>query len=273
MRSAQEALPAGSLGDEADILAFGLCGGSQPEFGGELAQFNLAVVADRKPQAGQVSLGEHVEHVGLILRAVDTALQPSSAALGADANVMARDQPVEAQPAGTVQQHVELDVPVAGNARVGRTALTVCIYVRLDHIALELGRVVEDEMVDAELLAHPAGIVHVGDGAAALVLGTAPQLQCDADHFVPLANAQGRGDRTVDAARHGNQHPAPCSGTTPLEAGFSGTMPLEAGFSGTMPLGAHRSCSTHLGTASIARSISQGSVHQPSERRSEPAAA
>src|SRR3546814_7417282 len=48
---------------------------------------------------------------------------------------------------------------------------------------------------DAELVGHPAGVVHVGDRAAPRVGLAAPQLHGDPDHLVPLLLQQGGRDR------------------------------------------------------------------------------
>ena len=70
------------------------------------------------------------------------------------------------------------------------------------HVALELLGVVEDVVVDAEDLGHPARVVDVGDRAAARVRDPAPELQRRADDLVARFEQQRRGDRRVDAATH-----------------------------------------------------------------------
>ena len=76
----------------------------------------------------------------------------------------------------------------------------------LDDVGVEVVGEVEDEVVDAELLGDAAGVVDVGDGAAAGVALAAPQPHRHADDLVAVARSSGGGDRRVDAAAHRDHH-------------------------------------------------------------------
>ena len=102
---------------------------------------------------------------------------------------------VEPQQLGPSQQHVELEVAVALDARVGRPAGGVVGHVRLDDELFELVAEVEHVVVDADLRRGTAGVVDVGGRAAAGVGLASPQLHRDADHIVALGHEHRRRDR------------------------------------------------------------------------------
>ena len=74
-------------------------------------------------------------------------------------------------------------------------------------VAVELLGQVEDVVVDAELLGHPAGVLDVGDRAAARVRLAAPELERGADDLMALLHQERGRDGGVDASRHGHEHP------------------------------------------------------------------
>jgi hypothetical protein len=78
--------------------------------------------------------------------------------------------------------------------------------VRGDDAGLEVGREVEDEVIDVELLGDPAGVVDVGDAAAPGVALAAPQAHRHADDVVSVALQQRGGNGRVDAAAHRDHH-------------------------------------------------------------------
>ena len=78
------------------------------------------------------------------------------------------------------QQAVELEVPVALDAGVGRASLGVGGDVGVHDVAVEVGAEVEDVVVEPEVVGHPAGVLDVGHRAATLVGLAAPEAQGDA---------------------------------------------------------------------------------------------
>ena len=70
---------------------------------------------------------------------------------------------VKAQSPGAIEEHVELDVPIAFDARIGRRTLDVALHERLDHVAIELLGVIKDVMVDTKNLGDASRVVHVSD--------------------------------------------------------------------------------------------------------------
>jgi hypothetical protein len=108
---------------------------------------------------------------------------------------------------GPLDEPVELEVPVALDARVGRATLGVAGHVGVDHVGLEFGNEVEDVVDQTELVGNPSGIVDVGHRAAARVGLAAPQFEGGPDHVggaVGLGHQRCR-HRRVDTTGHGHQ--------------------------------------------------------------------
>ena len=206
-------------------------------------------------RARELRLAEHVQHVRLVLRAVG-ATRDTARAVGPqhDARVVAGGDRVDAERGGPSQQPIELEVPVALDARVGRAARGVVGDVGRDDLRVEVVAEVEHVVVDAELVGDASGVVDVGDRAAAGVALAAPQLHRDAGDAVAPLDEQRRGDRRVDAARHRDDDLS-------VRARAHANAPAIL-----------RSCATAAGTASSARSTSAAVDGQPSESRSEPCA-
>ena len=170
------------------------------------ADLGLRHLPDREPAPPELGLVEHVQHVRLVLGGVDGASQAPPGGGGGTADVVAGGDDLDAELGGAVEERAELDVPVARDARVGGGPGGVGVDVGIDDVAVEAVAEVEDVVVDAELLGDPAGVVDVGDGAAARVLRPSPQLEGHTDHLVALVAQGGGGDRRVHAAAHRHHH-------------------------------------------------------------------
>ena len=118
----------------------------------------------------QLGLAQHGQHVGLVLVGVGPAAQARARARAAVTRawwpVARRSKPSRS---ARSQQPVELDGPVALDAGVGRPSPRVRLDVGRHHLPVELLGQVEDVVVDAQLLGHPAGVIDVGHRAAARV--------------------------------------------------------------------------------------------------------
>ena len=164
--------------DEADILAVRLGRRAQAEPAGLRPHLGLGHLPHREEGAGQLVLTEHGQHVGLVLQRVRAPAQPeASLRRGHTPGMVAGGHRVEAQGAGPLQQPVELEVPVALDAGVGRPALGMALDVRIDHPLLEFGSEIEDVVDKAQLLSHPPSILHVGHRTAAGIGRATPQFQ------------------------------------------------------------------------------------------------
>ena len=164
----QEAGPAHVGPDEAHVLAVRLGRGAQPEPRGLGAHLRLGHPPHREQGAGQLVLAEHGQHVGLVLGRVGPPDEtPGAVGVPGAPGVVAGGHGVEPEPRGPLEEPVELEVPVALDAGVGRAALRVAGDVGIDDVGLEVGGEVEDVVDQAQLVGHPPGVVDVGDRAAA----------------------------------------------------------------------------------------------------------
>ncbi len=120
---AEEVAPSSGRRDEAHVLAVRLARRAETHRRRPLADLVLAQLTHREQHPGQLPLPEHVEHVGLVLRAVGGSQQPSRAVRGAsDARVVPSRDRVEPEEVGPLEQTIELEVAVALDARVGGPA-------------------------------------------------------------------------------------------------------------------------------------------------------
>ena len=111
--------------------------------------------------------------------------------------------------AGLGQQIAELELFVAHYAGIRRAAGAIFAGEIIDHHLLELVRLIDHVMGNAERMRDAAGIGH-GLGAATFVLraGDAilrPDLHGHTDHVVPLFLEQVSRDGRIDAAAHAEQ--------------------------------------------------------------------
>ena len=115
-----------------------------------------------------------------------------------------------AEPCGRLQQVVELDLLVAGDAGDRRLALEIAVGERAHHRLGEARLVVEHVMRDLQRVGHAARILDVLAGAAGALaadrLAMVVELERDADDVVAFGLQQRRDHRGVDAAGHGDDH-------------------------------------------------------------------
>src|SRR5205085_11394775 len=128
---------------------------------------------------------------------------------------------------------------------------------------------------DAELLGDTAGVVDLGDRAATGVDVGFPQAHRDTDHLMARLEQQRRGNRGVDAARHGGQDSHRPSAAS--RAAFGGAQLRAVAVELRSPPAAQRPSadrrrSTDAGTTSRAWSTPASVVVAPSDRRNAPMA-
>jgi hypothetical protein len=162
----EKGLSAAGLGDEADVLAVRLGGGAQAELLGTPPHFAFVHVTHGKQDPAQLILGQHVQHVGLVLGRIEAPAQLIAAAFGDDPGVVTGGDCVETQLVGPAQQAVELEMAVASDARIGRPSGRMVGNVRVDNVAVEVVGEVEDVVCQTQLLGDPAGVFHIGHRAA-----------------------------------------------------------------------------------------------------------
>src|SRR5690606_29908675 len=196
-----------AVGDEADVMAVGLVGHGQAAPGRLGPDLGLGGIAQREHGVGELLAGEHAQHVGLVLSAVDAAPQHSAL----QPSVVAGGDGVESERESAVEHRRELDLLVAAQTRVGGAARGVLLDEVLHHVAVEpLGHVPHVER-DADHVGGPPRVPRVLDGAAAAGAGTVGLRvgrQCEVhagDVVTGLGDASG-GHSGIDAAGHGGKH-------------------------------------------------------------------
>ena len=83
--------------------------------------------------AWQRPLAQHVQEIGLVLVLVRRPEQPVFAVYAVDVRKVTGDQLFGPQLLGKIQEHAELDLPVAQHVRVGRATLPVFRKEVLEH--------------------------------------------------------------------------------------------------------------------------------------------
>ena len=162
-----------AFGDEADVVGVRLLCDGETAFCRLRTHLCLGGgVSQREPDVLELLVGEHAEHVGLVLRPVGGAVQFAVAVFGGDdAGVVAGHHGVEAEGEGTLEERGELDLFVAVHAGVGGSSGFVFGDEVVDHVFFEAFGEVPDEEGDAQLGADAAGIHGVFEGAAAAGAG------------------------------------------------------------------------------------------------------
>ncbi len=197
-----------AVADEADVVAVRLGSHREPTALGLAPDLGLGGVTQRKHRVGQLLLGEHAEHVALVLAHVLGAVHlDQPVGVGAQLGVVAGHHRVEAQRDGPVEHGSELDLLVAAQAGVGRASLGVLAEEVLDDVLVEALAQVPDVERDADHVGGPAGVVGVLDRAASARAGpvglrVARERQVDAGDVVALLRRARGGDGRVHAARH-----------------------------------------------------------------------
>ena len=201
-----------AVGYEADLLAVGLVGDGKPGLRSHGANAVLGVFAHGQHEAVELALAEREQHVRLVLAAVDALQQPLARSVVLDAGVVAGGDVVGVQEHRPSQQEVELDLVVAGEARMWRAAPVVLPAEVVDHVGLELALEVHHVVGNADRLADASRVVDVLDGAAPLALSRhvlalhGPKTHRHADDVVALPRQQQSGYGGVDSPAHGNDH-------------------------------------------------------------------
>src|SRR4029079_18237172 len=124
-----------------------LGGGAQAESSGAIANLGLGEMTDREQRSAQLALREHVDDVALILRRIGTAMYEVPISDDVDSGVMARGDRIEPQEVGALAEAMELQVPVAFDARIRRQAVAMRSHVRIDDMGVEVVGEVEHEVI------------------------------------------------------------------------------------------------------------------------------
>jgi len=192
---------------EADVLAVLLVGDRQAEAVRCGACFGLRQGAERKAHEVELVARRREQEVALVAVFLMRAVEIEAAVLpAARLDIMPGRERGRAKVPRRVEQIVELDRLVAGDAGHRRLARDVGLGEAVDHRLLEARFVVEHVVRNADMRRDRTRIMHVAAGAArslAVYRGAViVELQRHADDVVALLLEEGRRHRRVDAARH-----------------------------------------------------------------------
>ena len=203
------------LAYEAYPLGILLVRGRQVGLLGDLANLRLGQSSDREKCLGKLLLGQLAEEIALVLVGID-ALEYAPLWLAADddlvafriqqrltAAVMAGGDHVRTHPFRSLEEGVELDLPVAQDVRIGCAAMLIFIeHIVHDPLAIFLGKVHEIER-NTYLPGYHLGHETVLLPLAVPVQGRiriVPVLHEHRKHVIPLLLEQQGGDTGVDSS-------------------------------------------------------------------------
>ena len=151
---------------------------------------------------GQLLLGQVIEHIALILALVQPLFQQPAAGglVLLHPGVMARDHILHAMALSPAEQVVELHIPVAVDAGVGRAAHLVYPDEFFDDLLPEVGGEIQHLIGDIHRKGHLGGILDILFGAAGMETGL-PQRLVSGEPHQPCRH------RAVHTAAHGDECP------------------------------------------------------------------
>jgi len=192
--------------DEADLLALRLVCGDQVEAIRQLANLGLVETAEGEQGVVDGTLGHGKQEIGLILPWIDRRGEAAAIRGVDDAAVVAGSEVAGPERQRAREQDLELEHPVALDARIGRAAREVGVREIVHHGLLEGLLEVHHIERDLQALRHAAGIESVLEATA---VPRPPsrrvvQLHVHADDFVTLVGEERRGDGRVHAPTHGD---------------------------------------------------------------------
>src|SRR5262245_35579621 len=169
-----------------------------------------------KDRPGELILGQRKQEVRLVLVRIETSPEEESSVLRLlDTRVVPSCQMLGPEPSRAVQERRELHIAVAVRAGNWRAPRAVLAHEIRDHRVRELPLEVHDVVGETACRGYAPRIVQVVERAAATELHTLTrlprasrgvQLHRQTNDVMTLLGEQGRGNRRVDAARHGNDN-------------------------------------------------------------------
>ena len=161
---------------------------------------------------GQLLLGQHIEHIALILAAVQRLFQQVPPVFSPfNADIVAGGDGVAAQEGRPVIEPPEFQIAVAVDTGIGRPPLPVGIRKAVHHLTAKLIGEVKNVVGNPQTKRHAAGILHILQRAAGAAMGNADVLVAVKGHgsadAVPAAVLQKvSGDAGINAAAHCDQY-------------------------------------------------------------------
>ena len=200
-----------SARDETDVLTIRFPGVEKAQPVRQLPGLRFMERSQREPGVGQLLLGQHIEHVALVLAGVQGLFQEKAAVFLFDAGIVAGDDGVAAHEGRPVIEPPEFQIAVAVDAGIGGPALLVGVSKAVHHLAAELVGKVENVVGNPQPKCHAAGILHILQRAAGAAAGNTDVLVAVKGHgsadAVPAAVLQKvSGDAGINAAAHCDQY-------------------------------------------------------------------
>ena len=192
-----------TIGDEADLLRFGLGRRGEPGARGDGPHLRLGQVPHGEEDVGEFRLPQAVEEVALVLPGIGPGEQRQPVPARLHPGVVAGREP-GAQRAGPAEEPVELHLRIAGDAGVGREPGQVIVHESVDHPPPELLLHVGHVEGNPQVARHRARVLEVVRRTAGAPTGTVGEVvdaHRDAGHLVALRDQEGGRGRRVDAAR------------------------------------------------------------------------
>lgn len=189
--------------NEADVIGIRLLCHGKSVPSGLFPNLRLRGVSYREHAVVEFLAGQHAEDVGLVLLRVVAAAQVAIDDLG----VVAGGYGIEAERHGSFKQRTEFDLLVAAQARVWGFAAFVGVDKVIDDVFLEAVREIPYIKRDAELVADPARVRGILQGAAAASgfahgLWIARKRKMHTHHIMAGLHRAGCRHRTIDATTH-----------------------------------------------------------------------
>lgn len=197
--------------NKADLLGVGLATDVGVKAERDLADFFLGVeLAQRHQDVLELVLGKVAEDVGLVLALLFREADDVAAGVREllDFGVVACSDVIGVEFVSFFDERVELDIFVAGDARVWGAAMLIFVYKVIYDFFSEDWLEVDDVEWDAYFVADAAGIIYGGQAAAAPlffdVIGVVvfPKLHGDAYDVVAGFLEEPGGGGAVDTAAH-----------------------------------------------------------------------
>ncbi|CAB4882268.1 unannotated protein [freshwater metagenome] len=193
--------------NEADVVTIGLLGNKETSLLRLSTDIGLHIIAKRKQCMLELPRLEHPEDVRLVLGAIDCSVKLCPMHPLDDLRVVPGRNGIEIHGHCPIEHRAELDLLVAAQTRIRRSALHILVDEVRDDVFGKPRREIPHIERDTEHVGHPPRITRIVEGAAAarpsgVGVGLARQRQVHADDFMSGVDHASGCDCGVNPARH-----------------------------------------------------------------------
>ena len=150
-----------AIGHEADVLAVGLQGHRQSEFGGDLAHLGFGQATQREAQIVELRLGRREQEIALVARRIGGTVQLRPRRALDPADIMAGRQAIGAQVARDLEKVGELHAHIAFDAGDRRAPGHIFIGKVGDHRIAKPAFIIKDIMGNADAVGDRARVANI----------------------------------------------------------------------------------------------------------------